>query len=157
MIPRHAKWDSAIGERGEHAKMLWSMMLVIMSYFYHSWLTSTFCFWQKYKNEVAYLKELHSSRKAAGKHGLLKIDHDRLDYCRVQLMELTHRHQLAMQRYKEIATPIRYSFASDSNLKKIRRDRMEIMRAYTITKCRDDLQYHAWQCASSSQKVIVLA
>ena len=95
------------------------------------------------KNEIAHLQELQRIRKGEGKHGLLKKDHDRLDYCRIELVELKHRHQLAMQRYKEIATPIRYSFASDSNLKKIRRDRMEIMRAYTITKSRDDLQYHA--------------
>ena len=50
-------------------------------------------------------------------------------------MELTLRHELAMQRYKEVATPIRYSFASGA--RKMQRDPMEIMRTYTITKCRD--------------------
>jgi hypothetical protein len=109
-----------------------------------SFLTDIYLFFgQKCKNEIAHLQELHWILKEEGKPEPLKKNHDRLDYCRIQLMELTHRHQLAMQRYKEVATPITYSFASGSNLKKIRRDRMEIMRAYTITKCRDDLQYHA--------------
>ncbi len=68
-----------------------------------------------------------------------KKNHDRLN-CRIELVELMHRHQRAMQRYKEVAAPIRYSFTSGS--RKMQTDLMETMRTYTITKCRDDLQYH---------------
>jgi hypothetical protein len=107
-------------------------VLAIISYFYDIYL---FLLWQKCKNEIAHLEELHSIQKTAGKPGLLKKDDDRLHHCRIELMDLTLRHQLAMQRYKEVATPIRYSFASGS--RKMQRDPMEMMRTYTITKCRD--------------------
>ena len=97
-------------------------------------------FWQKCKNEIAHLQELHWILKDEGKPGPIKKNHDRLEHCRIELMELTLRHQLAMQRYKEVATPIRYSFTSGS--RKTQRDPIEIMRTYTITKSRDHLQYH---------------
>ena len=107
-------------------------VLAIISYFYDIYL---FFLWQKYKNEIAHLQELHSIRKGECEHELLKKDHERLEHCRMELVELTHRHQLAMQRYTEAATPIRYSITICS--RKMQRDPMEIMRTYTITKCRD--------------------
>ena len=109
-------------------------VLTIISFFHDIYLF----FWQKCKNEIAYLQELHWTLKEEGKPEPLKKNHDRLEHCRNELMELTHRHQLAMQRYKEVATPIRYSFASGS--RKTQRDPIEIMRTYMITKCRDDLE-----------------
>ena len=131
--------DSAIGERVACKNAL---VDVARDYFLLlSFLTDIYLFFgQKCKNEIAHLQELHWIRKGECKHELLKKDHERLEHCRIELVELKHRHQLAMQRYTEVATPIRYSITICS--RKIQRDPMETMRTYTITKSRDHLQYH---------------